>query len=325
MANQSHFDLQMFAAGDESKPELSLADILGGIEESPIDYDALDLPDFDDAPGAEEEPVEDEGADEPEEEEEPDTPGEADEDGGAEEYDEIIYNKEKIRIPVSERQALLQKGYNYDKAHGRLTEAEQKAKEIDRWVEQNYRDHGIKTWEQFQNTIAEQKRKEQLEEMGLDEDGYKKLLENDPDLLRLRQEADSLRKQTEEQAISQRLQSEVEGLNAAYDLRLQSIDDVLTLPNAERIIEIARTSGLPLTDCYLLANKDEVLQKQAKAAEQRARTKVASKAHVKDAAKASDSVDLVQVPEDVYRMYKALNPDATRRQIAEHYAKSLKD
>jgi hypothetical protein len=31
------------------------------------------------------------------------------------EYDEIVYNKEKVKIPVSERQTYLQKGYNYDK------------------------------------------------------------------------------------------------------------------------------------------------------------------------------------------------------------------
>jgi hypothetical protein len=31
------------------------------------------------------------------------------------EYDEIVYNKEKVKIPVTERQAYLQKGYNYDK------------------------------------------------------------------------------------------------------------------------------------------------------------------------------------------------------------------
>jgi len=42
------------------------------------------------------------------------------------EFDEITYNKETVKIPKSERQAYLQKGYNYDKVHGRLSEHEKK-------------------------------------------------------------------------------------------------------------------------------------------------------------------------------------------------------
>lgn len=45
---------------------------------------------------------------------------------GEEEFDEITYNKETVKIPKSERQTYLQKGYNYDKVHGKLTEQEKK-------------------------------------------------------------------------------------------------------------------------------------------------------------------------------------------------------
>lgn len=48
-----------------------------------------------------------------------------------EEYDEIVYNKETIKIPVSERKALLQKGYNYDKQHDKLSDYEVKVKELE--------------------------------------------------------------------------------------------------------------------------------------------------------------------------------------------------
>lgn len=47
-----------------------------------------------------------------------------------EEYEEIVYNKESVKIPKSEVKTFLQKGYNYDKVHGRLTEVEQTVKEI---------------------------------------------------------------------------------------------------------------------------------------------------------------------------------------------------
>lgn len=41
--------------------------------------------------------------------------GEKDNETKEPEYDEIVYNKEKVKIPVAERQTYLQKGYNYDK------------------------------------------------------------------------------------------------------------------------------------------------------------------------------------------------------------------
>jgi hypothetical protein len=47
-----------------------------------------------------------------------------------EEYEEIVYNKETVKIPKSEVKTFLQKGYNYDKINGRLTETEQTIKEI---------------------------------------------------------------------------------------------------------------------------------------------------------------------------------------------------
>lgn len=47
-----------------------------------------------------------------------------------EEFEEILYNKETVKIPKSEVKTYLQKGYNYDKMHGRLTETEQTIKEI---------------------------------------------------------------------------------------------------------------------------------------------------------------------------------------------------
>ena len=41
-----------------------------------------------------------------------------------EEYDEIDYNKEKVKIPATERKTYLQKGYNYDKVKARADASE---------------------------------------------------------------------------------------------------------------------------------------------------------------------------------------------------------
>lgn len=42
----------------------------------------------------------------------------------AEEYDEIVYNKQLVRVPKSQRKELLQKGYNYDKVRSQRDQLE---------------------------------------------------------------------------------------------------------------------------------------------------------------------------------------------------------
>lgn len=59
-----------------------------------------------------------------------DEEGDESEEQQDEEYEEIVYNKESVKIPKSEVKTYLQKGYNYDKVHGRLNETEQLLKEI---------------------------------------------------------------------------------------------------------------------------------------------------------------------------------------------------
>lgn len=306
MANHSHFNLQLFA--DEGTPAAA-ARVLDSISETPIGADGEFIPT--DTPKPE---VDEPNADAAE-------PNQAE----VEEFDEIIYNKETLKIPVSQRQELLQKGYNYDKVHGKLTEHEAKMESVNKWVKENYGDQGINTWEEYQVALQTSQRQSQLEEMGLDEDSYNQLLESDPKLQQLRGEAEALKKQAQDYAVAQKLQEEVNSLNETYGLKLESIDDISSLPNAEKIIDIARNTGLPLADCYLLANRDELQQKQAAAAAQRVRNQAASKSHVKDTTKVSDSVDLVQVPADVFAMYKQLNPNASEREIREHYARSKKE
>lgn len=97
-ANQSLkdfvIDLQMFADGDDLPVDDPADDI-------PQD-DPVDDPDDDPADDPVDDPVDDQ------------------------EFDEITYNKETVKIPKSERQTYLQKGYNYDKVHGKLTDHEKK-------------------------------------------------------------------------------------------------------------------------------------------------------------------------------------------------------
>lgn len=80
----------------------------------------------------------------------------------AEEFDEILYNKEKVKIPVSERQTYLQKGYNYDKVHGKLTQTEMQIANFEQLTGLKF-DDAIKD-------IMEQKMKTEVEAI-VDRDG----------------------------------------------------------------------------------------------------------------------------------------------------------
>lgn len=59
-----------------------------------------------------------------------DPPNDDPNDPPEEEYEEIVYNKEPVKIPKSQVKTYLQKGYNYDKVHSKLTETEQLLNEI---------------------------------------------------------------------------------------------------------------------------------------------------------------------------------------------------
>jgi hypothetical protein len=86
----------------------------------------------------------------------------AKEEKSEEEFDEITYNKEKIKIPVKDRQTYLQKGYNYDKIHGRLTETESRIAEFERLTGLKF-DDAIKD-------IVQQKSQADIEKI-MDRDG----------------------------------------------------------------------------------------------------------------------------------------------------------
>jgi hypothetical protein len=108
------------------------------------------------------------GEEETEDEEETDTEDDeteakpAKEEKSEEEFDEITYNKEKIKIPVKDRQTYLQKGYNYDKIHGRLTETESRIAEFERLTGLKF-DDAIKD-------IVQQKSQADIEKI-MDRDG----------------------------------------------------------------------------------------------------------------------------------------------------------
>lgn len=139
MANQPEdfkIDLQLFA--EEG------ADVGG------IPADSADSDPFDNLSSIDSEDELELGEDEEEEITEPEgTPAE-----GEDDFIEIVYNQETIKIPKSEQQALLQKGYNYDKIHGKFNETQNALRARDQEVSRRFGNlkseefpNGIHTWD----------------------------------------------------------------------------------------------------------------------------------------------------------------------------------
>jgi len=92
-----------------------------------------------------------------------------------EEFDEILYNKETVKIPKSERKTYLQKGYNYDKVNSRLTEFEQKVAKIQQLTGKGL-DEAIQDLEQ---QILDAEAKQYAQQTGKTEEEAKDYLEKD--------------------------------------------------------------------------------------------------------------------------------------------------
>ena len=100
------------------------------------------------------------------------------------EFDEILYNKEKVKIPVTERQTYLQKGYNYDKVK---TDAEQAKATLQRVAKLE----GFDTVDKYLaelDTREKAKLAEKIEEAAGDPDKIDEIVKNHPEVVKTKEE-----------------------------------------------------------------------------------------------------------------------------------------
>lgn len=201
--------------------------------------------------------------------------------------------------------------------------ADRQVSEVDQWAKDTYGHLGISTFKEYQQALVDQKKREEYEQKGIDYDEVRKIAKEEadthPDVVRARQ-------QVQEAAV----QAELKELTTAHpDIKVASIEDIMTLPNHEEIIKKIKR-GYTLKDAYELVNRDVIDQKRTAAAEQAARNKLQSKAHLKPSS-AGEAGELFVVPDDVMKMYREVNsklPKSQRRtedQMREHYKRSSKN
>jgi hypothetical protein len=163
-----------------------------------------------------------------------------------EEYDTIKYNHEEVKIPVSERQTYLQKGYNYDAVNTKYEEA----KAQNAYLERQAKISGFDNVTDYMKALDDYERQQEIAKeaakYGVPEDfirGELKPLKDE--LEQLKQERASMtQKESERQ-----LQTELDKVRAAN-------------PDFDNYFEPVRelfSKGYSLADAYRLASYEDKL------------------------------------------------------------------
>lgn len=170
-----------------------------------------------------------------------------------EEFDEIVYMKEKVKIPVKERQIYLQKGYNYDRvktAADNATAALVRAARIE----------GFDRVEDYLNELTIREKNalaEKLEEAAGDPDKLTEIINNHPDVVKTREE----KRQLEYQRTKDELRKDIyfNEVEPTFD----AIMEMNPTANPELVYKIARSD-------YLTPQKiSELIAKAAESAEKK--------------------------------------------------------
>ncbi len=122
-------------------------------------------------------------------------------------------------------------------------------------------------------------------------------------------------------AESAAFESEMQKITA-LDPEVKSPADFEKLQNREVFEDLVFNKGYALSDAFKIASFERLM----KSTNQKARQETLNSVHSKDHLSKTEggAGDEISVPEDIMEEYLALNPDATRKEITEHYRKSLK-
>lgn len=197
-------------------------------------------------------------------------------------------------------------------------QAEARARYADEVIARQYGEsHGIYTVEQYEQALFEQQQEEQRQqylERGIDPDEISQIvnqqLENHP-----------LVQQAAQQTLNHLYASNYAELQSEYGDLVKTPEDI-PVEVWDRWGE--GRFGLSLTEAFTLVNRKEIMNKQALVAKQTALNNINNKGHIRGNGGANGDIETVEIPDDVYKMYKQLNPKATDKQIRAHYKKSIK-
>lgn len=112
------------------------------------------------------------------------------------------------------------------------------------------------------------------------------------------------------------------GLISQIDPSIKTFEDLQSIPEYEVFEKYVREHNLPWTDAFKLACSNRLAQKGAAAARQETLNNIGGKSHLTpDSSTAGAGIDL---PKDIEKMYKAMDPSLTHEQCVKKYNDYLK-
>lgn len=161
-------------------------------------------------------------------------------------------------------------------------------------------------------------RQEQLQQAGITPDVLQRMIESNPAV----QQAKAIAAQ-HSQILGQQLLSEQLKAISALAPEIKGLEDISKMETFGQFDAMVK-QGYSLVDAYKLANFDALAAKRAGAARQRALNQTAAKAHLQPT-QGKEGGQAVVVPPDVRALYQEMMPGISDKEIARHYAKTLKE
>lgn len=146
--------------------------------------------------------------------------------------------------------------------NAKYAEVRKKAEQAgrDKFISDQYGEsHGIHTEAEYKAAMAEQKKNELMEKVSNGEvdvkDAYEQMKANDPDFQKMKET-------TQETFVKNQLSELNNDLKElAIDVTINSVDDLVNLPNSDSVIEYVN-KGNTLSEAYFLANRQDIISKK---------------------------------------------------------------
>lgn len=187
--------------------------------------------------------------------------------------------------------------------------AKEEQAERDTWYAEQYAEYGIKSEAEYRQRMKEQKQAELLEKAELGDVAA-------VDELATMKADDLVSEKLKAKELELTLEREVLELNKLYDLKLQSINDLVNIENGNEIIAIMSTrksNGEYFTanEAYRMANVETLLAQAEKSAKQQTKNEQAGFKHTSVDNKGGAEHSDVTIPADVLAEYDkwGIKPD----------------
>lgn len=146
----------------------------------------------------------------------------------------------------------------------------------------------------------------------------------------VKQDTDPQKQQEEivNNAVEEQLQKELKEFNEEFGKNLENIDDVISLPNSDKIIDYMEKRNLSITDAYFLANRADIQKEQSEKAKQEAINQARGFSHVKPNSQGGEVNANAITQEEIKSnlpMWRAMFPNASQQEIVKMMQKAKDD